>query len=270
MSNLKAKFGREIAKYCQYIRPGMFEYAVNISHKYNYLYVETPKAGCSSIKMTLQRMELDLPDFYREDFEDIHNRNFSPLLKASQVGSFDRFLNRPNLFKFCFVRNPYTRLLSAYLEKIKSNKPQKKDILQHLGRNIQQLNTPVSFTEFVEVICEQPIANLNDHWNIQYYQTFQNAIKYDFIGKVENFDRDFAFVLNTVNKDYQKYVSKEQRHASGADERLSAYYTPALIAKVRDKYALDFEYFGYSFDFEDCLLTHKSTQEKPRNKLYSI
>ncbi|MEM7591978.1 MAG: sulfotransferase family 2 domain-containing protein [Cyanobacteria bacterium P01_A01_bin.83] len=262
MSNLSAKFGREVAKYCQYIRPGMFEYAINISHKYNYLYVETPKAGCSSIKMTLQRMELDLPDFYREDFEDIHNRNFSPLLKASQVGSFDRFINRPNLFKFCFARNPYIRLLSAYLEKIKLNKPQKKDILQHLGKNIRQLNIKISFDEFIRVIYEQPIANLNDHWNIQYYQTCQNSIKYNFIGKVENFDRDFEFVLNTVNKDYQKYVLKEQRHASGADKLLQTYYTPALIDLVRKKFALDFEHFGYSSDFEDCLLANQESQEK--------
>ncbi|MEL6928277.1 MAG: sulfotransferase family 2 domain-containing protein [Cyanobacteria bacterium J06600_6] len=262
MSNLGAKFGQEIAKYCQYIRPGMFEYAINISHKYSYLYVETPKAGCSSIKASLQRMELESPTFYREDFEDIHNRKFSPLLKPSQVGSFDAFIRRPNLFKFCFARNPYTRLLSAYLDKIKSNKPQKKDILHHLGKNIHQLDTEISFDEFIGVIYEQPIANLNDHWNIQYYQTFQNSIKYDFIGKIESFDRDFEFVLNTINQDYQKYISKEQRHASGTNKLLQTYYTPTLIAKVRDKFAIDFEHFGYDDDFQDCLSASKKKPEK--------
>lgn len=253
MSNLKVQFDNEVAKYCKHVPIGAFDYSVNISNKYNYLYVETPKAACSSIKVSLQRMELELPDFYREDFEDIHNRNFSPLLKPSQIGSFATFINKPNLFKFCFSRNPYTRLLSSYLNKIKANKFQKKHILMHLGKDVSKLNAEVTFAEFVDVICVQPIDNMDPHWRIQYYQTFQDSIKYDFQGKVENFDRDFEFVLKTLNRDYQKYISQEVRHASKANDLVETYYTPSLIKKVKAKFALDFDYFEYSYDFEKCL-----------------
>lgn len=250
MSNLRAKFNNEVAKYCKYVPINIFEYSINISNKYNYLYVETPKVACSSIKVSLQRMELDLPDFHREDFEDIHNRNFSPLLKPSQLGSFTDFIDKPNLFKFCFSRNPYTRTLSAYLDKIKSNKPPKQEILLHLGKDISALKTEVSFAEFVEVVCNQPISNMNPHWRIQYYQTFQDSIKYDFIGKVENFDRDFEFVLKSLCQNYKKYLTKEIRHASRAKDLLQQYYTPPLIKKIQEKFALDFDYFQYDREFE--------------------
>jgi len=252
MSNLRAKFTNEVAPYCKYVPVNSFEYSVNISNKYNYLYVETPKAACSSIKVSLQRMELGLPDFYREDFEDIHNRNFSPLLKPSQIGSFTTFIKKTNIFKFCFSRNPYTKLLSSYLNKINSNKLQKKQILLHLGKDVSKLNTEVSFAEFVDVVCAQPISNMDPHWRLQYYQTFQDSIDYDFKGKVENFDCDFEFVLKTLNQDYHKYISQEVRHASQANNLLETYYTPSLIEKVQAKFALDFDYFEYSPKFANA------------------
>jgi hypothetical protein len=86
------------------------EYGVNISLTHKYIYVATPKCGCSTILLTLQRIELDDPNFQRSDFEDLHLRRFSPLLDPKQVGSFRRLLDDQNYFKFCFVRHPYTRL----------------------------------------------------------------------------------------------------------------------------------------------------------------
>ena len=48
-------------------------YGVHISLKHKYIFVETPKVACSTIKMTLHRMELEDPEFVREDFEAIHH-----------------------------------------------------------------------------------------------------------------------------------------------------------------------------------------------------
>jgi sulfotransferase famil protein len=92
-------------------------YGANISLMHKYIYIETAKCGCSTIKLTLQRLELGDVNYKRDDFEEIHVREYSPLLTPRQVGSFRNLLNRPDYIKFCFVRNPYTRLLSAYLDK---------------------------------------------------------------------------------------------------------------------------------------------------------
>ena len=222
MSNLWKSFERTVGKYSRFVPVSNFQYSINISTKYNYVYVETPKVGCSIIKSVLQKAEINDPYFFRPDFEDIHNRGFSPLLKPSQVGNLDTFIENNKPFTFCFSRNPYSRLLSAYLDKIDSNRPQKKNVLLHLGKDISDLGHKVSFDEFLKVVCEQPIANMDTHWRIQYYQTFQDSINYDFMGKLENFTEDFVFVLDKLSIDHEKFLSDERRHAKGADDTKSA------------------------------------------------
>jgi hypothetical protein len=247
---LEDNFKKMVSKYCKYISAQEFNYSINISNKYNYMFVETPKVACSTIKVTLQRMELETTELFNK--RDIHKREFSPLIKPSQVGNFDKFLNRNKLFKFCFVRNPYTRLLSAYLEKIKLGKNQKRSILLHMGKYPYNLNTEIYFSEFVHVVCEQPIISMDPHWRIQYYQTFQDHINYDFCGKLENFDQDIKTVLSKINKNYSKYMLSIRTHSTQANNLLEQYYSSELIKKVQEKYSKDFEYFGYSFELRDA------------------
>jgi len=93
---------------------------------------------------------------------------------------------------------------------------------------------------------------MDPHWRIQYYQTFQDHINYDFCGKLENFDQDIKTVFSKINKNYSKYMLPIRLHSTEANNLLEQYYCPELIKKVQEKYAKDFEYFGYSFEFRDA------------------
>jgi len=64
---------------------------------------------------------------------NIHGREFSPRLRTHQVGSLDRVCRRPDFLKFCFVRNPYARLLSTYLDRIGNSKEQKIVLLRAMN-----------------------------------------------------------------------------------------------------------------------------------------
>ena len=249
MSDLWKQFERQTEKYSGCVPSATFDYSINISLKYNYLYTETPKVACSTVKSILQKMELEDPDFHREDFEDIHDRQFSPLLKPSQVGDFERLLNS-GIFKFCFARNPYSRLLSSYLEKICGNKPPKLQILKHLGKNPSNIAEDISFDQFVNVVCELPLSIMNPHWRVQYDQTFQQSIEYDFIGKSEAFPSDLHYVLGKLNSNYTQYLTDERRHAKKSGTRLLDFYTPSLAKMVQAKFRKDFEFFGYDEDLE--------------------
>ncbi len=251
--NLWSSFEEQAKKYSTATPVENFDYSINISLQYNYWFTETPKVACSTIKTILQKMELNNPDLHWENFEDLHDRNFSPLLKPSQLENLDTFLEGDRLFKFCFSRNPYTRLLSSYIDKVIPPKPEKKYVLLALGRNPDQLEQKITFAEFVHVISQQKTASMNSHWKLQYYQTFQKNIQYDFIGKIENLKQDLHFVLNKINPDYQRFISNEKRHATNANELLSHYYTPTLINNVQKIYEEDFIYFGYAFDFKQAL-----------------
>jgi len=244
MSKLRYELEKTVSKHCPFIPFDQIDYAINISLKHNYLYTETPKVACSTIKTILQQIELELTHFQRIHFEDIHFRQYSPLLKPSQIGNFDDFLQK-NIFKFCFVRNPYTRLLSAYLDKIQKNQPMKKSVLLHLGKNSADLSQAISFEEFVHVVCEQPISNMDPHWRIQYFQTFQQGIQYDFIGKLENINDDLNFVINRLNLQPTPTTHIEDRHATHSNDLIHQFYKPDLLKMVEKKYAIDFEHFNY-------------------------
>lgn len=246
MSDLRKKFEHDIKEFTAHISADEFDYTINISLRHKYVYVENAKVACSSIKLILQRMELDDTDYHGEDLLDIHTRIYSPMIRPAQVGSFSAFVSRSNVTKFCFVRNPYTRLLSAYLDKIVNNMPAKIEVLQALGSDGENINRMVSFTEFVDVVERQTIAEMNPHWRIQYYQTFQEQIEYDFIGRFESLDQDLKKILVKVNLDFQRYWGREERHATNSEESLNRYYTSDLEAKVFGIYKKDFDEFGYS------------------------
>lgn len=253
MNRLWASFEEDAKKYSIDTQIDTFDYSINISLQYNYLFTETPKVACSTIKTILQKMELNNPDLYRSDFEDIHERAFSPLLKPSQIGPLDKLFKGDSLYKFCFSRNPYSRLLSVYIDKIRTNKPEKRSILHSLGKDPEQLEQDILFEDFVQVVCKQNVLQMNSHWRTQYYQTFQDNITYDFMGKIENFNDDIKTVLTKINPDYQRFMSTEKRHATNADTLLTAHYTPDLIKLVQQTYEKDFHYFGYDLDFQKAL-----------------
>lgn len=243
-----SQYVKEIEKYTKNVKYNHFEYAINISLKNKYIYAETPKVACSTIKATLQRIELEYPNLVKEDPDDIHERRYSPLLSPSQTCGLDRLINDPEYFVFCFVRNPYTRLLSAYIEKIQNNKAAKSEILSAMGEDPNDLAKPVTFEEFADVICRLDPIEMNPHWRIQYYQTFQDVIDYDFIGRLERFSDDAAYVLSRLCQNYKRYFRAEIRHSTNSNTLLPKYYTDDIKEKVYSKYIEDFEYFGYDKD----------------------
>ena len=114
-----------------------------------------------------------------------------------------------------------------------------------LGEGNSDVSKDVSFQEFVEVVCAQEISQMNPHWRTQYYQTFQDLIEYDFIGRLESFDRDCNHVFSKIKNDYASYYRSERRHATNSDELLGRYYNHHLQNMVFEKFKIDFEYFEY-------------------------
>ncbi len=246
MTKLWDQFCSDIAPFTTHIPAEEFDYTVNISLRHRYVYAENAKVACSTIKLILQRMELDDPDYRPEDLVDLHTRIFSPLIRPAQVKSFSRYIQRSDVVKFCFVRNPYSRLLSAWLDKIENNMTAKKGILRQLGFDPEDLGRPVSFADFVHAVAGQSIAEMDQHWRVQYYQTFQQQIQYDFIGRFESLETDLESVLNTINPEFHRFWGREDRHATHSEQQLKACYTDQIEDMVYRIYRKDFQQFKYS------------------------
>jgi dermatan 4-sulfotransferase 1 len=235
---------QDLLKYSPNVPTSDFIYHVNISIAHKYMYVETPKVGCSSVKSLLIRAELEQNFDFGDD--QVHLREISPLLNPRQVGIFSEFL-RKEIFKFCFVRNPYSRLLSSYLNKIALPDSRRYNIARRIDQQLGISDArPVTFAEFVGAVTDQTIEAMDPHWRVQYYQTFQDTVRYDFVGRLETFVDDLAFVCRQIGIDFDKWYRREAtQYDTNADDRLGNFYTRELKNAVYLKYKMDFDHFGY-------------------------
>lgn len=221
------------------------DYAVHVSERYRYIYVVNPKVGCSSIIWTLRRLETGAKDSSPPTLELIHSRDNSPLKRPSDIGSTEQILRDEGYFKFTFVRNPFDRLMSCYLNKIARPTAQRKVVLGLLGRS-QEAVELISFDEFVGVIGRQTPTEMDPHWRPQWVQTLQGWVRYDTIGRFEDFDGELLRVGAQISSEFQSFVFSERRQATG----VKPYHliTPRLAETIRELYAKDFAGFEYSLD----------------------
>jgi hypothetical protein len=245
---------------------GDFESDIRISLKNKYVYAMVPKTASSTVTYHLQYAEFQGSKF---SVGNVNKGIMSPHLLPYQLQSRDTFaiLASDDFKKITFVRNPYTRLLSCYLHRIigtKRSNPSKKALLKATGRSEFKDLQNVSFAEFIECICEQPSNKMERHWCVQHDSILYPLIIYDFIGKQENLIEDLFTVEKLLfgprllrskpafNHNELGSVNKSPMTTSSS-AKLMQYYDDRLVAKVADRYKLDFETFGYSTDIRDAL-----------------
>ena len=120
-------------------------YLCHWSNKHSYVYVETPKVACTTIKRVLQQAEANGLLVYGTP-DDVYYRKYSPLLSpCSNISAFADAMISDDYFRFCFVRNPFTRILSCYLDKMVENVFERNPVIPKLGLNP---DNPPSFASF--------------------------------------------------------------------------------------------------------------------------
>ncbi|MDN2566005.1 sulfotransferase family protein [Aquibium sp. A9E412] len=221
-----------------------FNAAVNISLNGRYVFVENPKVASSTIKSRLHSNELiGLRNMRVGPHPEITS---SPMVKPYQlpVDQLCDILFGPDFYKFTFVRNPFERLLSCYLDKIVGSAPEKTQVDGYWTRTHGAAKENYSFSEFVEAV-----ANTNDnardkHWRTQCRVTMVGYIDYSFIGRFETLAQHLNQVQRVGRIDFRD-VAEVSPHKTGASTKLKEYYTPEIVEKVVDIYEPDFERFKY-------------------------
>ena len=221
-----------------------------ISLKHKYAYFAVGKAANSTVKHHLFELEYSNTNF---KIRALHDRRCSPLLSPFQFTAeqVEAFLSDSDVFKFTFVRNPYSRLLSCYLDRIvpKESAPYRQ-LMNMLGK---EPGDDVSFDSFIRAICDQTPYQMNPHWRVQVNETLYDSIDYDFIGRVETFGQDMAKVWSEVSGGFDAGKLGELNKSPSVTRsasRLNDFYSPELTALVADKYAEDFDVFDYDKQLE--------------------
>lgn len=210
-----------------------------VSHKHEFIYYSIPKAACTTLKSFI----INVDDIERGP--SVHTTDI-PVLSSSE----SRSPLYKNYFHFTFVRNPYDRLLSCYMDKVSC--PASSDLTDPVfinGEYREFLNKygnlgfkKMSFGDFVRFVTKISDKHCDPHFASQH--SLLNLDSLDFIGRLEDFDRDFSHVKEKLSLSDN---IKPERLMTTKHDHYRSYYNDELRRMVAQKYPKDIEIFNYDF-----------------------
>jgi hypothetical protein len=226
-------------------------YASYVNVERRYMYYQVSKAGCTSMKWLLHSLENLPPIEYftgwqRESRRSmfIHERSN---LKIPSLLDFDDatqeyVLTSPQFMRFTVVRNPYTRIESAWKDKVRLCEPTYERFYQGIRGKLpsgRHPSTIITFREFVDVISREDLANCDAHWRLQVVQTLRGALNFSHIGRVEDFSR--------IIQDLRAHlgIPPSQQLAALNQTAGASHYDEDIATAIYKLYRQDFDAFGY-------------------------
>ena len=222
------------------------------------IYVAIPKAACSSIKLAIAKiLNLNLNNstsIHSSKAIRIHDEliwrkyNLFFLLKSSFIA---RNKNK-NIKTFTVVRNPYSRIFSAWQNKILEKEPMYALKYNNLSENIYP-NTirsiQLSFESFMVYLESNmsKVDSFDNHWKPQSLYLELGNVDYDFIGKVEEFEKVEIYLKHNLNAPEIKL----ERLNETMMKFNSVFLTPRAVSIIQKIYKDDFKNFGYSLEIPD-------------------
>ena len=209
-----------------------------MSRACKYIYINNFKAGCSTVRRSLWNAEyrLGCTADPAGDPHDVSSVPFEHNVHARWEDCEDKFI-------FTFVRNPYSRVLSAYLDKIANvHEP---NIWPKFSAEHRLGDHRPSFMEFLEILQSEPEEVMDPHWRPQSLLIGYGLIPFDFVGTLENFGPDLQEVMRRIFG-ADMTVEDFAPHRTGAADQLQSYITPEAQKLIVQLYQADFANFGYS------------------------
>ena len=152
-------------------------------------------------------------------------------------------LTGSEFFRFTFVRSPYSRLASCYLEKIAKKKIASEVIYQALGKSLDNDNT-LSISEFLDGIEKLSPEKMDSHFRPQFHQSFGGHITFDYLGRFEEFEGDFSAARRLIQCP-DDYYQTEQSHKVDASKHIGNLLGIEEIVRINELYSKDFANFHY-------------------------
>jgi len=133
------------------------------------------------------------------------------------------------MFKFAFVRNPWSRLVSWYEYILRTDNHHRRNRIAGLG----------GFEAFVDLYTGNPRRS---QWSMLIDRNGKLGV--DFVGRLETLEADVATIVARLDL---PPVSLPHRNKAES-KPWRDYYTPKSIGLVSDRWRTEIEAFGYSFD----------------------
>lgn len=219
-----------------------------ISHKYKFIFIHIQKTGGSSIEQALR--EYGKGAVFKTPTKSSKDINFKGRhLFAREVKSFVGDDLWRSYFKFCVVRNPWSRLLSWYrrIEERGKTDPNNK-FWQYVMANSCDFGS--FLTNCQKVIVEKTGEKKSIIFNQLDYITDENCnLMVDHVIRFENLEKDFTEICKQLKISASlPHINRSRHH------HYSYYYDNNTRQLVSDMYQKDISFFKYSYEDKPLLI----------------
>jgi hypothetical protein len=247
---------------------------VNVARQY--MYYSIPKAACTQMREILRDIENAPPiklfadgDWQTRRDMFIHARSNVPLPSLVDVDNSTQreVLESPEFLRLTVVRNPYTRLVSAWKNKVVLCEPSVKGEYRQIKGGLPDLHAKslVTFDEFVEYAANRcDLRTCDGHWRRQVDYAFFPAMNFSYVGKLEHFEDVLRRLEQHLGLSETLVAERRNQSLSFGNNP----YTKELADKVYALYQSDFEVLGYNYN-SWATDRHKS-QTKSTNSSLSL
>lgn len=226
------------------------------------VFVYVPKVACTNWKAILRFLNSGAEDYLNPQLA--HDRQHSGLIYLNSVPEAEQVLHNPAVKKYAFVRNPYSRVLSAFLnkfsEKVCREEPHFNRVYQEVAayKEAHKLDPDqegITFYAFLHWLrYAETTLTFDEHWLPQTQIIGEDLSLYENVGHFESLDTDARSVLDAIGFEGPFPTQTDVKFKpTNAIAKLRAYYGEREQALVREIYRKDFGLLRYSTDFEKAL-----------------
>ncbi|GJP42547.1 hypothetical protein CLOM_g2100 [Closterium sp. NIES-68] len=173
-----------------------------------------------------------------------------------------RLITRPGIFRFTFVRNPFTRALSAYLSKLAytssitsstrhgiAQSPRQlwaKAFFRHVWQQYEAVRAPEglvtfrAFLKLVEELLQRHRGQMNRHLAPQADICNLNGIKYDYVGRFERFKADAQRMAGEFGGQHMDVFEIDRSSHVVTNRSVVKFYNEEAVNLLIRNYKMDF------------------------------
>lgn len=166
----------------------------------DFLYMKNHKAACTTVLAVLMNnLEQSQGGSVTLSMDAVHAPSKSVLLTGARGLDEARVIaavNDPKVFKFTVVRDPVSRTVSAYADKVFGGQVQKTRLLTYLGR---PYDSDITLKQFIALLAhDEGARELDRHWRSQRKEISYDQIDFDYIGTVDTLKPSMDHIVKRI------------------------------------------------------------------------